>query len=83
MTDGTYLYLYLDGRQAASPVLRQTGTISSSSDCLTVGALPNGCGAPSSGYFWAGLIDEVRIYNRVLSAEEIATLYALKPSAQP
>lgn len=34
----------------------------------------NGCG-PSPIYVWNGLIDDVRIYNRVLSATEVQELY--------
>jgi len=36
-------------------------------------------GAPSNklAYFFNGILDEVRIYNRVLSQEEIITLYTL------
>ncbi len=34
---------------------------------------------PSSGRFWKGAIDDVRLYNRVLSSDEIALLAAENP----
>jgi hypothetical protein len=37
------------------------------------GALRIGGNASSTGEFFQGLIDEVRVYNRALSAAEIAT----------
>jgi len=31
----------------------------------------------SPGYYWQGSLDDVRVYNRALSASEVAQLYAL------
>jgi hypothetical protein len=54
---------------------------------LNKGYLPNqsaalriGTGSGTNGptYFFKGVIDEVRIWNRVLSAEEISSLYAME-----
>jgi PKD repeat protein len=61
--DGATLRLYVNGIQTASRA--QTGTMSSSTDALTIG------GNVFSGQNWNGLIDEVRIYNRALGATEI------------
>jgi PKD repeat protein len=61
--DGTTLRLYVDGALVNS--MAQTGTMTTSSDPLTIG------GNAFSGQNWAGLIDEVRIYNRALSSTEI------------
>jgi PKD repeat protein len=55
--DGTTMRLYVNGVQVASQA--QTGTIAASTQPLTIGAN------------WAGLIDEVRIYNRALGATEV------------
>lgn len=55
--DGTTMRLYVNGVQVSSQA--QTGTIAASTQPLTIGAN------------WAGLIDEVRIYNRALGATEI------------
>jgi hypothetical protein len=43
----------------------------------TVQTLPNSnvnIGRRSNGYYFAGVIDEVRIYNRALSGSEILTI---------
>ncbi len=57
--DGTTMRLYVNGVQVASAA--QTGPIAPSSQPLTIGSN------------WSGLIDEVRIYNRALSASQILT----------
>jgi glucose/arabinose dehydrogenase len=63
--DGTTLRMYVNGVQVASRA--QTGPINKSSGPLTIG------GDSLYGQYWNGLIDEVRVYNRALSAAEIAT----------
>jgi hypothetical protein len=61
--DGTTLRLFVNGAQVASrPV---TGSIVTSSNPLNVG------GNSVWGEYFAGLIDEVRIYSRALTAAEI------------
>lgn len=60
--DGSTMVLYVNGVQVASQA--QTGTLSTSTDALTIGG-------DVAGEDWAGSIDEVRIYNRALSASEI------------
>ena len=57
--DGANLKLYVNGVQAASAA--QTGAIGASSQPLSIGTN------------WVGMIDEMRIYNRALSASEILT----------
>jgi PKD repeat protein len=57
--DGATMRLYVNGVQVASAP--QTGPIAASSQPLTIGSN------------WSGLIDEVRIYNRALSASQILT----------
>jgi PKD repeat protein len=61
--DGSTLRLYLNGVQVASRA--QTGLIQTSSGALSIG------GDSLYGQYFAGIIDEVRIYNRALSAAEI------------
>jgi hypothetical protein len=63
--DGANQRLYINGALVASRA--QTGTMVVSNGSLRIG------GNNSSGEFFNGLIDEVRIYNRALSAAEIAT----------
>jgi len=63
--DGATLRFFVNGLLVASRA--QTGTIAASTDALTIG------GNAYSGQNWSGLIDEVRVYNRALSATEIHT----------
>ncbi|HXJ55654.1 MAG TPA: LamG-like jellyroll fold domain-containing protein, partial [Verrucomicrobiae bacterium] len=64
-SDGTTLRLYLNGTQVASR--GQTGLILTSANPLEIGS-DTVLGQP-----FQGLIDEVRVYNRALSATEIQT----------
>ena len=61
--DGVTLRLYLNGVQVVSRA--QSGLIQTSNGDLNIGA------SLSDPGFFAGLIDEIRIYNRPLSAVEI------------
>jgi fibronectin type 3 domain-containing protein len=63
--DGATLRLYVNGTQVSSRAL--TGAITVSSGALRIG------GNTVWGEYFAGLIDEVRIYNRALTAGEIQT----------
>jgi hypothetical protein len=60
--NGVTMALYVNGVQVASQ--SQTGTLATSTDAMTLGG-------DTMGEDWSGLIDEVRIYNRALSASEI------------
>lgn len=71
--DGSTLRLFVDGVQVASRA--ETGPIANSpTQPLTIG------GDPSSGTYFSGVIDEVRIYNRALNASEIVAV-ASRPAA--
>jgi len=61
--DGTILRMYVNGVQVATRA--QTGTIAVSASPLRLG------GNSPFGEFFAGRLDEVRIYNRVLTAQQI------------
>ena len=61
--DGAIVRLFVNGEEVANR--SQTGTIHQSNEPLTLG------GNDVYGQHWAGLIDEVRIYNRALSQAEI------------
>jgi hypothetical protein len=63
--DGTTIRLYLNGTEVSS--VPRTGSILTQSDALTIG------GDPFYGQYFRGTIDEVRIYNRALTASQIAT----------
>lgn len=64
--DGSTLRLYINGVQVAT--LNTTASMTTSTNALRIG----GSTVLGSEYF-AGLIDEVRIYNRALSQSEIQT----------
>jgi len=61
--DGATLRLYINGVQVGTQAL--TGPIAASTGSLRIG------GNAVWGEYFKGLIDEVRIYNRALSAGEI------------
>jgi hypothetical protein len=64
--DGATLRIYVNGVQVASRP--QTGGITVGDGPVTIG----GNGAFAGGEFFHGLIDEVKVYNRALSASEIS-----------
>ena len=61
--DGATMQLYVNGVQVASRA--QTGAIATSTNPLQIG------GDSIYGQYFAGRIDEVRIYNRALSVAQI------------
>ena len=69
--DGKVAILYLDGKEAGR--LPLTGTAAASSGALRIG------GNQVGSEWFSGLIDEVRIYKRALTAAEIETLVYLLP----
>jgi chitodextrinase len=78
--DGATMRLYVNGVQVASRA--QTGAIATSTNPLQIG------GDSIYGQYFAGRIDEVRVYNRALSAAEIqndmnTALSSAPPDTQP
>jgi len=63
--DGATLRLYVNGTQVST--VARSGSIATSSYPLEIG------GDGIYGQYFAGVIDEVRIYNRALSASEVQT----------
>ena len=63
--DGAAQRLYVNGTQVASRA--QTGTLRSSATPLTIGS------DPVYGQYFAGRIDEVRVYNTALSAAQVVS----------
>lgn len=61
--DGSFVRLYVNGTQVGS--LPFSGSMAASTGPLRLG------GNSVWGEWFAGLIDEVRVYNRALSASEI------------
>jgi serine/threonine protein kinase/WD40 repeat protein len=66
--DGTHMILYIDGRADAS--VKASGKIRVNGQPVYIGE-----NAEITGRSWNGWIDDVRIYNRALSAAEIARLF--------
>jgi uncharacterized protein (TIGR02145 family) len=67
--DGSYLNLYIDGKLSGS--YQTTGTFVNQDVVMGIGADPN----PGPKNFFNGRIDDIRIYNRGLSQDEIESLY--------
>jgi hypothetical protein len=65
--DGTTLSLYLNGNLESQAPMTLNTVIDANG--LTIGYRVGGA-------LWQGLIDEVEVFNRALSAEEIAAIYA-------
>jgi hypothetical protein len=72
--DGTTMRLYVNGSQVATR--SQTGAITTTTDPLRIGG-------DWSGEMFTGLIDNVRIYNRALSASDITSDMNTPISARP
>jgi len=66
--DGTTQRIYKNGIEIVNA--SNTNTITSNNSSVRIGELPDG-----SGELFDGHIDEVRIYNRALSADEIRRVY--------
>ncbi len=69
--DGKKMYLYVDGKLDAS--VEHTGKIRTDDYDVYIGE-----NTEVLGHEWDGLIDDVRIYDRALSADEIVQLYNRK-----
>ena len=68
--DGETVRAYINGKQTNSMSL--SGSITNNTTAIVVGALP-----PNGGENWNGSLDDVRVYNRALSAAEVLQLYNL------
>lgn len=74
--DGAYQQIWVNGAQRYSSP--KSGTLAPTSNPFTIGGAENGTSENTSESF-QGLIDEVRLYSRGLSADEISALYAAAP----
>ena len=70
--DGTTLYVYVDGVLEGSQNIGGL-TLNSPVSNLEIASCVGGSDCDVSGEMWQGLIDDVRIYNRALSAAEIVS----------
>jgi len=70
--DGTNVKLYVNGQFDSS--YAQSGPIETTSNWLAIGCKPTASfGGPGTYAYFNGMIDEVKIYNRALSQQEIQT----------
>ncbi|GAF79978.1 unnamed protein product, partial [marine sediment metagenome] len=74
--DGSTMYLYVDGELDASAA--SSGLINQEAYDVWIGG-----DSERNARFWNGTIDDVRIYNRVLSVGEIAALATRIEAANP
>jgi hypothetical protein len=72
---GSEVRLYVDGLLADSTPPALTGTITDNGYLLCLGSWDNDCQGFSKAL--QGALDDVRVYNRVLSASEVKQLYNL------
>lgn|GEM_PF-932053 len=74
--DGTNMQMYLDGRAFGNP-RPWSGTISPMfvNSTVTIGSEDGRTSCGCGGRYFHGLIDEVDIFNRALSSNEIAAIY--------
>jgi len=76
--DGEEMALYINGKRLARRKYKVKKAIAPIKEALLVG---NGYQSPWSSY--QGKLDEVRIYNRALSADEVKAHFAAKASFKP
>jgi hypothetical protein len=74
--DGTWIRMYINGTEVGPPTYKPGNIIPSSDNSLNLGRDPANPGDPDR--YFDGLIDEVMIYNRALTAGEIRTTYKAK-----
>ncbi|MEN6426837.1 MAG: GDSL-type esterase/lipase family protein [Phycisphaerales bacterium] len=60
--DGSYRYLYVDGLEVAADGAQKISSLKASTAGFNIGAGKD----LESGSFWSGLIDDIRVYNRVV-----------------
>lgn len=84
--DGATARLYVDGAQVGSaPAPIPGGAIhyGLQENRLAVGRFPQGAPCDPNGFQFVGAIDEVRLYNRALSAVEVAYLQSASATTPP
>ena len=79
--------LYVNGQTSSTTVYQQVGTLgtttTNSAQNLTIGATHAANNPSSPGNFYNGNVDDIRIYNRVLSPAEINSLHYEGVSGAP
>ncbi len=70
--------VYMNGGSSVSAGSFTNMTAGNTSDTASLTGGIGGAGAPAGNSFWPGALDDLRIYQRVLSPSEIATIYTAK-----
>ena len=70
--NGTDMRLYINGSLVGTPVSK-TGNLRSRVD----GDLCIGRYGPTQGLYFVGMIDDVRVYSRAVTADEVSQVYGL------
>jgi hypothetical protein len=74
--DGAFAYLYIDGAQVGARISVNADPVAVAPDGLFLGQEQDAIGGSfDQRQSWAGEMDNVRFYNRPLSADEIKRLY--------
>ena len=73
--DGAVMRLYVDGTEIATAAI--TGRIRVDDNPVTIGGEENGPDPQVVDGEFEGLVDEVRIYNRVLEPADIRTIFEM------
>ncbi len=71
--DSASIRAYLDGNP--SPEITQSTSTATMTGIPRIGAVGAGDGSEAASYFFGGIIDEVRIWNRSVSTDEISQMY--------
>jgi hypothetical protein len=74
--NGSIVVLYEDGNAVANSPL--VGNIEVYPQAVEIGRWYHGLNNGGNNYYYSGLIDDVRIYNRALSSNEVGQLYAIE-----
>jgi hypothetical protein len=77
-SNGSTWLIYINGKLAATSVITGSNTGQWAGDIVTAGTKQTGVGYNHvllSDYYWGGNLDDVRYYNRVLTANDVAQLY--------
>jgi hypothetical protein len=77
--DGQTSKIYIDGKLDVEKKWEKATPMKHNDVDITIGCLAVPEPNPYDHAFFDGLIDEVRLYNRVLSDEEVQTLYQYRP----
>lgn len=77
------IFLYVDGREVARRTIQKELPIASITEALIIGKMGKTPGLGGLSHPYVGRMDEVRIYDRVLSPEEVLSHHAMQKGFRP